>query len=147
MQRVRPRVRIGPTLQLNPKRDKARVDVENRSRATLRDVEVALYVGYPDHSLAAGRKSRWVSPRRKVRLLGYQRKKGHGRATVHFTLAEDLQPVLLEPEEKLFLEFRLTAEHPASGVTREFERQYGAGDLEVVDFAAEPEPEPEPERS
>src|SRR3954454_911974 len=50
MRRIRPRVRIAPTLQLNPNRDKARVDVENRSRATLRDVEVALFVGYPDHT-------------------------------------------------------------------------------------------------
>jgi hypothetical protein len=139
MRRVRPRIRIGPTLQLNPKRTKARVEVENRSRATLRDVEVALFVGYPDPSLGAGRKSRWVSPRRKVRLAGYQRRKGHGRATVHFTLAEELQPVLTAPADKLFIELRLTADHPTSGVTGEFERMYGVGDLEVVDFAAEPE--------
>jgi hypothetical protein len=141
MRRVGPRVRISPTLQLNPRRDKARVEVENRSRATLRDVEVALFVGYPDHTLPAGRKSRWVSPRRTVRLVGYQRRRGHGHATVHFRLADELRPVLLAPEEKLFLEFRLTAEHPTSGVTREFERKYGIDDLEIVDFAAEPEPQ------
>ena len=141
MRRIRPRVRIGPALQLNPQRDKARVNVENRSRATLRDVEVALFVGYPEHSGPPGRKARWVSPRRKVRLEGYQRKKGHGHATVHFTLADELQPVLLQPEDKVFIEFRLTAEHPTSGVTREFERMYGVDDLEWVDFSVEPESE------
>ena len=141
MRRIRPRVRIGPALQLNPQRDKARVNVENRSRATLRDVEVALFVGYPEHSGPPGRKARWVSPRRKVRLEGYQRKKGHGHATVHFTLADELQPVLLQPEDKVFIEFRLTAEHPTSGVTREFERMYGVDDLEWVDFSVEPETE------
>jgi hypothetical protein len=138
MRRIRPRVRIAPTLQLNPNRDKARVDVENRSRATLRDVEVALFVGYPDHT-EPGRKARWVSPRRTVRLVGYQRRKGHGQATVHFNIADHLQPVLTDPEDKVFLEFRLTAEHPTSGVTREFERMYGVDDLELVDFAAEPD--------
>jgi hypothetical protein len=147
MRRVGPRVRIGPTVQLNATRDKARLDVENRSRATLRDVEVALFVGYPEHPGPPGRKVRWVSPRRKVRLVGYQRRKGHGRATVHFTLAEELQPVLVEPEENLFLEFRLTAEHPTSGVTREFERMYGIADLEVVDTIVEPEAETEPGES
>jgi hypothetical protein len=141
MRNVRPRVRIGPTVQLNATRDKARLDVENRSRATLRDVEVALFVGYPEHPGPPGRKVRWGSPRRKVRLEGYQRRKGHGRATVHFTLAEELQPVLWELEDRLFLEFRLTAEHPTSGVTREFERMYGVADLEVVDAVFEPEPE------
>jgi hypothetical protein len=141
MRNVRPRVRIGPTVQLNATRDKARLDVENRSRATLRDVEVALFVGYPEHPGPPGRKVRWGSPRRKVRLGGYQRRKGHGRATVHFTLAEELQPVLWELEDRLFLEFRLTAEHPTSGVTREFERMYGVADLEVVDAVFEPEPE------
>jgi hypothetical protein len=140
MRRVGPRVRIGEKLQLNADRTKARLDVENRSHATLRDVEVALFVGYPEHPGPPGRKVRWGSPRRKVKLAGYQRRKGHGRATVHFTLAEELQPVLWEPEENVFLEFRLTAEHPTSGVTREFERMYGITDLEVVDSIVEPEP-------
>lgn len=141
MRSVRPRVRIGPTVQLNATRTKARLDVENRSRATLREVEVALFVGYPEHPGPPGRKVRWGSPHRRVKLVGYQRKRGHGRATVHFTLAPELQPVLSDPEENLFLEFRLTAEHPTSGVTREFERMYGIADLEVVDSIEEPDPD------
>jgi hypothetical protein len=141
MRRVGPRVRIGEKLQLNANRTKARLDVENRSHATLRDVEVALFIGYPEHPGPPGRKVRWGSARRKVRLVGYQRRKGHGRATVHFDLAEELAPVLEAQEDRLFIEFRLTAEHPTSGVTREFERMYGVADLEVVDAIDEREPE------
>jgi hypothetical protein len=141
MRRVGPRVRIGEKLQLNADRTKARLDVENRSHATLRDVEVALFIGYPEHPGPPGRKVRWGSPRRKVRLVGYQRRKGHGRATVHFDLAPELQPVLDAREDHLFIEFRLTAEHPTSGVTREFERMYGVDDLEVVAAIDEPEPD------